>query len=107
MDNLGRILFLTGMLIAVVLGLDFASGFAWLPWVLVVIGAIVGYMNVSESESNNFLIAGIALAMSATAFSTVPALGDTITAIMSNVMTFVSGAIFVVAVQALYRSGKN
>ena len=105
-DNIGRILFLVGLLIAVVLGLDFASGFAWLPWLLVVIGAVVGFLNVSETESNTFLVAGVALAISANAFSSVPALGMTITAIMSNIMTFVGGALFVVAVQALYRSGK-
>ena len=56
MDNIGRILFLVGLLIAVVLGLDFASGFAWLPWLLVVIGAVVGFLNVSETESNTFLV---------------------------------------------------
>ena len=108
MENIGRILFVAGLLIAVLLGLDFTATWgSWLPWVLAVIGAVVGYLNVSDSESNSFLIAGVALALSANVFSGVPALGGTLTMIMTNIMTFVSGAIFVVAVQSLYNAGKG
>lgn len=108
MENLGRILFVAGLLIAILLGLDFTSAWgSWLPWLLAVIGALVGYLNVSKSETSTFLIGGIALALSANVFSDVPALGGTLTMIMTNIMTFVSGAIFVVAIQALYSTGKE
>ncbi len=105
MANLGRILFLIGIVVAAAMGMGFSE--PWLPWVLVVLGAVVGFLNISGSESRTFLIAGIAMTIAATAFRNVPYIGDDVTKIMGGIMTFLSGAIFVVAAKALFDTTKD
>jgi hypothetical protein len=105
MENIGRIAFIVGLLVAVVAGFGFDQ--SWMGWVLALLGAVVGFMNVGGTERNNFMIAGIALIMSATAFSQVPYVGDSLGAVTGNVMVFMAGALFVVAVMSLFSSAKD
>lgn len=105
MGNLGRILFIVGLIVAVAAGLGFSQ--PWLPWALAVLGAVVGFLNVSGGERNSFLIAGIAMLMSATAFSQVPGVGDEITSIMRALMSFLTGAIFIVALLSLFDTARD
>jgi len=105
MGNMGRILFIVGIVIAAAMGLGFSQ--PWLPWVLVVLGAVVGFLNVTGSESRTFLISGIAMTLAATAFRNIPYIGDEMTAIMGAIMTFLSGAIFVVAAITLFQTTKD
>ena len=54
--------FLIGVLLAVVLGLGFAGSYnQTLTWVLVVIGIIVGLLNVADQETSPFLMSGAVL----------------------------------------------
>ncbi len=105
MDNLGKVLFIIGVLAAAAAGL--VPDWHWLPWTLVLLGAIVGVLNITASETRTFLLAGIALMLSATAFRSIPAIGEVVTQIVSNILLFVSGAIFVVALKALFETGKD
>jgi hypothetical protein len=106
MGNVGRIAFIVGLVIAVAAGFGLVDQ-PWMGWVLAVLGAVVGYLNVSGGERSGFLIAGIALTISATAFSNVPYIGDALGPVMGNIMTFMAGAIFVVAIMALFSTAKN
>jgi len=52
--------FLIGVIIALVLGFLGTINATW-TWILVIIGLVVGFLNVSESETHSFLWSGIVL----------------------------------------------
>src|SRR3989338_1947599 len=84
-NNNGNVLvswaFLIGVILAVVLGLGFTGGLAdTLTWVLVLVGIIVGLLNVADREATPFL-------MSCAVLVIVSALGGQV---LSDVM-YVSG----------------
>ena len=59
-DTVGRWAFLVGVVIAVILGAFGIINATWIT-VLVIIGLIVGLLNVASAESEAFLFAGLAL----------------------------------------------
>lgn len=99
--QIGRYLFLAGVLIAVVTGLAGDFGIPNLGTILVVLGAVVGFLNVSGAESRTFLIAGIAFLATASALNGLPALGSSISAISANLSAFASPAVLIVALKSL------
>lgn len=104
MDKVGRWAFIVGLAVSVLAAfLDFA----WFGFVLLVVGLIVGFLNVGGSEFQGFLIAGIALVASAGAASSLPFVGELVTKIMGGVVAFVSPAILVVAIKALLATARE
>ena len=107
MDKLGRIAFIVGLVIAAVAGFGFNQ--AWTGGgVLAVLGAVVGLMNVGGGERSSFMIAGIApdhfrnrIQPGALHWRPARALS------WKNIMLFVAGAIFVVAVLSLFSTAKD
>jgi hypothetical protein len=59
-NQLGSWAFLIGLLVAVVIGLFDQLGPAWLM-ALVLIGLIVGLLNIADSETKPFLMSGVVL----------------------------------------------
>lgn len=102
MDNFGRWLFIAGLVIAVLAGLFLQ--FSWVTWVLAILGVIVGFLNIASKETQQFLLASVALLLSATAVQSVPFVGDMATNILAFVATFISGAMLVVALKALFET---
>jgi hypothetical protein len=98
MQQLGQILFILGILFAFIAGIGFEH--PWLPVGLAVFGIIVGLVNMVDVDTNQFLITGIALEVSASAFKQFSFIG----AAMSDVMIFVGGALLVVAMRVLFRT---
>ena len=96
MQKLGHILFILGIIIAFVAGIGFEH--PWLPVGLAVFGIFVGLVNVVDADTSKFLITGIALEVSASAFREFSFIG----AAMSDVMIFVGGALLVVAMRVLF-----
>ncbi len=96
MQKLGHILFILGIIIAFVAGIGFEH--PWLPVGLAVFGVFVGLVNVVDEDTNKFLITGIALEVSASAFRQFSFIGEA----MSDVMIFVGGALLVVAMRVLF-----
>ena len=96
MEQFGHILFLLGILLAFAAGIGMEQ--SWLPVALALLGIFVGFINVSVVDSNRFLITGIALEVSASAFKQFGFIG----AAMNDVMIFVGGALLVVAVRVLF-----
>ena len=96
MQKLGHILFILGIIIAFVAGIGFEH--QWLPVGLAIFGIFVGLVNVVDDDTNKFLITGIALEVSASAFRQFSFIGEA----MSDVMIFVGGALLVVAVRVLF-----
>lgn len=106
MDKIGRWLFLAGLVIAVLAGLFF-SGLGWVTWILAILGLVVGFLNVTGEEAKGFLLAGIAFILTATALQSVPVVGYYLTGILNFVVVFVSGAVLVVALKALFDIGSE
>ena len=98
MQQLGQILFILGILFAFGAGMGLEH--PWLPVGLALFGVFVGLANMADVDSNQFLITGIALEVSASAFKQFSFIG----AAMSDVMIFVGGAILVVAMRALFQA---
>lgn len=105
MDKIGRWSFIIGLVLAVLAGL--VPQAAWVTWVLIVLGLVVGFLNVTGKESQGFLLAAIALALSASAVQAVPFIGGSATNILSYVVTFISAAMLVVAVKVILETTKN
>ena len=98
MQQIGQILFILGILIAFVAGLGFEH--PWLPVGLALFGIFVGFVNIVDTDTNKFLITGIALEVSASAFRQFSFIGE----VMSDVMIFVGGALLVVAMRVLFKT---
>ena len=79
----------------------------WAIWVLAILGVIVGLLNVTAEDTRGFLLAAIALTLSATALNTIPILGTAFTFIMSFVVAFVAGATIVVAFKELFQTARS
>lgn len=103
--QIGRWLFIAGLILAVVAGLFLQE--AWTTWVLAVLGLVVGFFNITEEETKGFLIAAIALNVSASAFQGVPYVGSLVTNILGYVVAFVSGAMLVVALLSLFKKAST
>jgi hypothetical protein len=101
----GRWAFILGLVLAVLAGLFYQPD--WAYWVLAILGVIVGLLNVTVEETRGFLLAAIALILSATALNTVPVVGKALSLILPFVVTFVSGAAIVVALKALFETARK
>ena len=100
-NQLGSWAFLVGLIIAIVIGLFGNLGPAWLM-ALVIIGLLVGLLNVTGRETTSFLMSGLVLII-ASAFggdvlSPVPYAGDIFNALL---VLFVPATI-VVAVKNVF-----
>lgn len=104
-ERIGRWLFIAGLILAVIAGLFLQA--AWTTWVLAVVGLVVGFFNIAEEETMGFLIAAIALTLSASAFQGVPYVGSLVTNILGYVVAFVSGAMLVVALISLFKKAST
>ena len=103
--KIGKWAFIAGLVISVLAGLLFQPG--WAIWVLAVLGLIVGLLNVTAEDTRGFLLAAIALTLSATALNTIPVVGTAFTLVMSFVVAFVAGATIVVAFKELFQTARS
>lgn len=105
MTNLGRWIFLAGVALAILTGLAGNLGISALPIILLVLGLVVGFLNVSAAETRTFLVASIALMLTAGSLGGLDVigggLGSAITAVAANLKTFIAPAALVVALKSL------
>lgn len=110
-EKVGEYAFILGVVIAIVAGavagiLDpVIAGYVTL--VLVILGLIVGFLNIVDKQITEFLIAAIALiAIGTTSLlaldNLITGLGTILTSILQNVATFVAPAALIVALKAVY-----
>ena len=110
MEKLGEYAFLACIVIAVLAGL--ATGLAGyqsgaVSALLVVLGVVVGVLNISEKETTPFLVAAVALMAAATVgFGAIDQViskaGTTLDAIFGYIATFVAPGAIIVAFKAVY-----
>ena len=103
---IGFIAFVLGLVIAVVAG---ALGwqYDWVILVLVLLGIIIGALNISSKEMIPLLLATIALIVVGGVFAPIKTLGigSILDAILSLVATLMAPAAVIVAIKALWAVG--
>ena len=111
-SKMGEWAFIIGVIIAVVVSLfkvnNTISG--WLVLLLVVLGLVVGLLNVTEKETTPFLVAAAALLITGTAGSSlaiIPVIGGYLQSIVQNIAVFVAPAAIVVALKAIQALAKD
>jgi len=102
---IGKWAFIAGLVLAVLAGLLFQPG--WALWVLAILGVIVGLLNIVAEETRGFLLASIALTLSATALNTLPVLGTALSLVLPFVVAFVAGGMIVVALKELFTTARK
>lgn len=110
-EKIGGWLFILGVVIAIVAGLGAASLGAW-QWIvtlaLVLVGLVVGFLNISDKEVNDFLIAAIAVTLINQAnLGVIPYIGTYLKEMVLNVVAFVGPAALVVALKAVYNLARK
>ena len=101
-QNMGKWAFIIGVLIAVLAGLVPAwQTQPWIAWVLVLLGLVVGLLNITARETTEFLVAAIALLLASTA-GALPDLGMVVGQILMNIIAFVSPAALLVSLKAIW-----
>jgi hypothetical protein len=103
--RIGKWAFIIGLVIAVLAGLFYQPD--WAIWVLAVLGVIVGILNVTAEDTRSFLLAAIALTLSATALNSIPVVGTAFSLVLPFVVTFVAGATIVVALKELFQAARD
>jgi hypothetical protein len=81
---------------------------------LVLVGLIVGFLNVTEDETKDFLMASVAMMIAlftagqaVATFTTLGSVGTYLINVLSNVNIFVFPATIVVAMKAIYNLAKD
>jgi hypothetical protein len=123
MQTVGVWAFIAGIVIALIVGMVAGitgmSGTAIGLWtgVMVLLGLVVGALNVTDKEVNSFIIAAIGMSIGAVALRDMGALlsATQATATMGQMLsvgfgifgTFIAGAVFIPAVKAIYKLSKD
>lgn len=108
--QIGKYSFIAGVVIAILLGLaiqQLESARVWLVTVLVLLGVLVGFLNVSGKEAKDFLMVTVALVVVAylagaqltTWEQDVQVVGTYLKDIFNSILTFVVPASIVVALK--------
>ncbi len=113
--KIGGAAFLIGVVIAVIAGLAAAwigtgtAAAGGITLVLLILGLIVGFLNISDKEIFNFLIAVIALASVGllTQLIAIPAIGSFLQSIVTRIAEFVTPAALIVSLKAVWKISKG
>ena len=118
--QIGKYSFIAGVVIAVLLGLAIPALSAanaargWLYTLLVLLGLVVGFLNVSGKETKDFLMVTVALVIVAYAagaqissWGDVQFVGKYLTGIFGNIVAFVVPASVVVALKETWDLAKG
>jgi len=97
--------FLIGFLIALIFGIIGVTSV--IAWLLVILGLVVGFLNVTDKESKDFLMSGAVLvivsALGTGAMSVIPVLGNILNAML---LLFIPATI-IVAIRNVFHMAKN
>ncbi len=100
---LGKLAFIAGLIIAVIASFaQFGLDPEIAALALAVLGLIVGLLNVTGQETRTFLLAAIALMLSATSVQGLPLVGDVLSNILTNLVAFLAAAVLVVSIRSLF-----
>ena len=101
MEAIGHWVFLLSVFIAIVAGV-LAGANVTIVWVLVILGLIVGLLNIQTTDIHGFLVATLVLIVAAGSLNVLPVVGNYIGTILQYIVIFVAPAALVVALKAVY-----
>ncbi len=112
-NQVGKWSFIIGAVLAIIMGIGAGLGQAWgtnqwLVLLLLVAGLVVGVVNVTAKEVQGFLIASIAVLVTAVAANLaqldvlIPKIGGILQAIVTMVVLVIAPAALVVSLRAAY-----
>jgi len=108
--KVGSIAFIIGVILAVIAGF-FAVGNAIVVSTLVVLGLVVGLLNVTEKETQSFILTSVALvivaSMAGTFLGSVPVIGVYLTNMFSYVIAYITPATIIVGLKAIYNMARD
>ncbi|MBI4144848.1 hypothetical protein HY493_01420 [Candidatus Woesearchaeota archaeon] len=99
--KMGHWAFIVGILLAIIAGLIPQLQTTTVTWILVILGLVVGLLNITARETTEFLVAVIALMIVGSA-GAIPALGGIVLSILANIVALSAPAALVVALKAIY-----
>jgi hypothetical protein len=106
-DKIGEWAFLAGVILALLFGLFKGEVTGAFATTLIVLGILVGFLNIAEKETTPYLVATIALLVAA-------GLGDlpfakvvNLSAMLKNIVLFVAPAAVIVALKTIITLGKK
>ena len=115
--QIGKYSFIAGVVIAVLLGLAIpalSAAKGWLFTILVLLGLVVGFLNVSGKETKDFLMVTVALVVVAyvanaqiSSWGDVQFVGKYLTGIFGNIVAFVVPASVIVALKETWDLAKG
>ncbi len=116
-QKIGHYSFIGGVIIAVVLGLvpvaTLGTSAAWLTSLLVVLGLIVGFINVTGKETKEFMLVAVVLMLAAfvgngsQTLGGVQIIGPYLSGVFTQVLAFVIPATIVVGLKDIWVLGQN
>ena len=111
-NQVGKWAFLIGVIVAVVTGIGAGLNAtwgtsAWVTLLLVVLGLVVGFVNITTKEVQGFLVAAVAVLLANTANlgsvdTLVSPLGAILAGIVAKAVVLVAPAALIVALRAVY-----
>jgi hypothetical protein len=113
LQKVGRVAFIVGVIIALIAGyVSTIIGAATTTSVLIVMGLIVGFLNVTEKETKDYLLAAVSIVIVTSLGGNVLAgvggiVGTYLSSVLVAVMTFVLPAVIIVAIKAIYALAKD
>ncbi len=103
--KIGSWAFIIGVIIALIVGI-FSSGEPIVTTILILLGLIVGLLNVTGRETTPFLLASVSLIIvskfGGDVLVNVATIGSYLSGILGAIMTFVIPATIIVALKAIY-----
>ena len=106
MDLIGKWAFVAGVLIAVLFGL-FSDIGATMAAILVVIGLVIGLLNITSKEATPFLLAGIAVIIATSFGANVMTAIPAAARVLNAIMILVVPAVILVALREVFEMAKN
>ncbi|MEA3229535.1 MAG: hypothetical protein U9P44_01345 [archaeon] len=110
LKKLGVYAFIASIAIAVIAGLVSVDP-VLVTQALIVLGIIVGILNVTEKETSQFMMATVVLVIvsycTGDSISAIPMIGAQLQSILLNIMTFVTPAVILVALKQIYNIAKD
>lgn len=107
--KIGEWAFLVGVIIAVLVGLFAGKATGTIATVLVVLGIIVGLINITEKQTTGYLMAAAVLliaGLTGSGFEALP-FGVQLSAMLGNIILFVAPAAVIVALKTVITLSKE
>ena len=106
-QKIGSWAFIIGVVLAIITGLlgatVFGSFAAWLPVLFIILGFVVGFLNITDKETTGFLVAVIALLVAGgISWASIPMIGVYLAGIFGNIASLLAPAAVIVGLKTVW-----